>query len=112
MKLSPEMTVISPHKLRDYVLNLAHDEGESKARFLGEIGYDQQNWQILEKDLREQHLTVDASPGKKSMYGMKYEIVAPLVGPNGKKRTIRSIWIIRTGESEARFVTLIPETKP
>ncbi len=76
------------------------------------MGYEQKKWQKLEKDLRAQHLPVEATPGKKSMYGTKYEIVAPLVGPNGKKRWIRSIWIIRTGESFARFVTLIPEKQP
>lgn len=112
MKLSPKTTIIAPEKLRDYVLNLAHSDGESKARFLGEIGYDQTNWQILEKDLREQHLTIAATPGKKSIYGMKFEIVAPLVGPNGEKRWIRSIWMIRKGENVARFVTLIPEEIP
>jgi len=41
-----------------------------------------------------------------------YEIVAPLVGPNGQKRWLRSIWMIRNGESVARFITLIPEKQP
>jgi hypothetical protein len=112
VKLSPKTTIIAPEKLRDYVLNLSHPDGESKARFLRATGYEQEKWQKLEKDLRAQHLPVEAVPGKKSMYGTKYEIFAQLVGPNGKKRWIRSVWIIRTGESVARFVTLIPEQKP
>ena len=112
MKLSSKTAIIAPEKLRDYVLNLAHSDGKSKARFLSEMGYDQVTWQILEKDLREQHLTIEAFPGKKSIYGMKFEIVAPLVGPNGEKRWIRSIWMIRKGENVARFVTLIPEEIP
>ncbi len=90
MQLSLHTTIIAPEKLYDYVLNFANRDGESKARFLEEIGYNQKNWQILEADLRTQHLSQEARLGKKSRYGEKYEIVAPLVGPNGKKRWLRS----------------------
>ena len=76
------------------------------------MGYEQKHWKILETDLREQHLFQEATPGKKSIYGEKYEIFAPLVGPNGEERWLRSIWMIRLGESVARFITLIPEKKP
>jgi hypothetical protein len=60
----------------------------------------------LEVDLRNQHLTCEVQPGKVSNYGEKYEIVAPLVGPNGKKRLIRSVWMIRKKEAFARLITL------
>ena len=112
MRLSPQTTIIAPEKLYDYVLNFANRDGEAKARFLAEIGYNQKNWQTLEADLRAQHLSQEARPGKKSGYGEKYEIVAPLVGPNGQTRWLRSIWMIRNGESVARFITLIPEKQP
>lgn len=112
MKLSPITTIIAPEKLRDYALNPANPDGESKARFLGEMGYNQEDWQTFEADLRAQHLSQEARPGKKSMYGEKYEIVAPLSGPNGNTRWLRSIWMIRKGEPFARFITLIPEKQP
>ena len=109
MKLSSETTIIAPEKLRDYLLNPLNQDGKSKARYLSKIGYQQNNWQRLEFDLREQHLSIEAKPGKISNYGTKYEIIAPLVGPNGKERWVRSIWIARKNEFFARFVTLIPE---
>jgi hypothetical protein len=112
VKLSQTSTIIAPEKLRDYVLNLSNPDGESKARYLMQIGYKQAQWQILEKDLREQHLSLEALPGKQSIYGVKYEIVSPLAGPNGQRRWIRSVWMIRKSESVARFVTLIPEKQP
>ena len=112
MQLSQQTTIIAREKLYDYVLNFANQDGESKARFLEEIGYTQEKWQILETDLRTQHLSQEARPGKKSSYGEKYEIVAPLVGPNGKGRWLRSIWMIRNGEQVARFEPLIPEKQP
>lgn len=109
MKLSIKTTFIPPEKLRDYVLNPAHDEGKSKARFLREMGYEQTQWQRLANDLKEQHLPAEARPGKKSIYGVKYEIVEPLTGPNGETRWLRSVSMIRKNEAFARFVTLIPE---
>ena len=112
MPLSPQTALIAPEKLRDYVLSLSHPDGESKARFLREMGYDHRSWEVLEADLRKQHLSQKALPGKKSIYGEKYEIIAPLVGPNGEKRWLRSIWMIRTGETVAHFITLIPEKQP
>mgnify|MGYP003444371614 CR=1 FL=1 len=112
MKLSQETTIIAPEKLRDYVVNLSHPDGESKARFLRVMGYEQKNWKTLEIDLRTQHLSQEVIPGQKSDYGEKYEVLAPLIGPNGKMRWLRSVWMIRKGESIARFITLIPEEKP
>ncbi len=41
MKLSQETTIISPEKLRDYVINISHPDGESKAQFLQSMGYEQ-----------------------------------------------------------------------
>jgi hypothetical protein len=112
VKLSPITPIIAPEKLRDYALNPANPDGESKARFFGEMGYNQEDWQILEADLREQHLSQEAKPGKTSMYGEKHEIIAPLVGPNKQERWLRSIWMVRKEETVARFITLIPEKQP
>jgi hypothetical protein len=75
------------------------------------MGYEQANWQILEADLKTQHLPIDVIHGKQSLFGTKYEIVAPLIGPNGQKRWVRSIWMIRRRETVVHFVTLIPESK-
>ena len=111
MKLLPDKANIDSRKLHDYLLNPAHPEGATKAQYLNEMGYNQENYHILEDDLRNQHLICDVKPGKVSIYGIKYEIVAPLVGPNGKKRVIRSVWMIRKGDTIARLITLIPEKK-
>lgn len=112
MKFSSDTTIIETRKLRDYLLNQSHPEGATKAQFLGEIRYNQKNFHILEIDLRNQHLMHEAQHGKVSVYGTKYGIAAPLVGPNGKQRLIRSVGIIRKNDTSARLVTLISEKKP
>ena len=111
MKLSEDDAVIAAEKLIDYILSSNHPEGRSKAAYLSQMGYNQGNWQVLEQDLRKQHLSCDAKEGSLSPYGKKYEILAPLTGPNGKTMWIRSIWIVRHGENMARLITIIPEEK-
>jgi hypothetical protein len=109
VKLSADVAVISPEKLRDYILSPTHPDGRGKAAYLSRFGYSRTDWRRLERDLRAQHLILDAAPGRPSLYGTKYEIVGVLVGPNGATGRIRTVWIVRQGEAVPRLVTLIPE---
>jgi hypothetical protein len=111
MRLSAKDAIIPDEKLRNYVLSLAHPDGRAKAQFLTRLGYSEGDSQRLASDLREQHLNHEAVTGKPSLYGQKYEILAPLTGPNGASAWVRTVWIVRTGERSARLVTLIPEEK-
>lgn len=110
MKLPARDAIIPVEKLVDYLLSTTHPEGSSKAAFLAGLGCSRGDWQPLEADLREQ-LSVDASVGKASPFGQKYEILGLLTGPNGATARIRTIWIILTGETQPRLVTLIPEDR-
>jgi hypothetical protein len=112
MKLSSADAIIAAAKLRDYVLSPAHPDGHAKAAYLARVGYSQEDWPRLESDLREQLATQEAQPGRLSAYGRKYEILGPLTGPNGGTTWVRTIWIVLTGETAPRFVTLIPEERP
>ena len=47
-----------------------------------------------------------------SLYGQKYEILGPLTGTEWQHRLGPPIWIILTGETVPRLVTLIPAEKP
>ena len=111
MRLSAA-TVIAPEKLRDYILSPTHPDGRAKAAYLGRIGYTLANWRRLDADLREQILSRDAEPARRSAYGQKYEILGPLTGPNGIAAWVRTIWIIPSGDNVPRLVTLIPVEKP
>jgi len=51
---------IDPRKLRDYVLNIGHNTGRYKAAFFAQMGYSADQWRLLERDIREQHLDQDA----------------------------------------------------
>jgi len=108
----PAAAIIPPEKLRDYILSPTHPDGKTKADFLARIGYSQDRWQQLERDLRIQHLVLETNPGRVTPWGRKYEILGRLIGPNGGTAWVRTVWIVRHGESAARLVTLIPARMP
>jgi hypothetical protein len=99
---------IDPRKLRDYALNPEHALGRYKAEFFGQMGYTAANWQQLERDIREQHLSQPAERGQSSPFGTKYTITGIVRGPNGTNRQVTTVWIFRAGNDFAELVTIEP----
>ena len=103
MYLNPN-ALIANSKLTEYLLiPLPKDD---KSEYLAQGGYTLDNWQQLERDLRQQILSLEAQPTVKTQYGQKYQIIGFLVCPNGKVLTIKTIWIVT--EQTTQFVTLFP----
>ena len=97
--------VIAEAKLTKYLLVLLPKD--DKSQYLALAGYALESWQQLEKDLREQILSLKAVPMEMTQYGQKYSITGSLIGINGNTIRVKTIWII---ENEiTRFVTLFPE---
>ena len=103
-----DRAIISHEKIVHYLLNLDHPDGGSKAAVLMHAGFSAERPEELEHALRTQHLSLAAQKGKPSPFGEKHETLGPLTGPAGRVM-VRSIWIIRHGESAPRLITLIPE---
>jgi hypothetical protein len=102
---------IPPSKLTDYLLNESHPRGSPKARLLMSVtGFSRDDSQALESAIRMHLERAAVEHGKPSPYGIKYEVVGPLVGPGGHIQ-VRSIWMIDHGETVPNFVTLFPEPK-
>jgi len=96
--------VIATAKLTGYLLvPLAKDD---KSQFLAQAGYTIEKWQQLERDLREQILSLEALPTARTQYGQKYAITGDLNSPSGRTIQVKTIWI-DTGEV-TQFVTLFP----
>ncbi|MGW8255991.1 MAG: DUF6883 domain-containing protein [Thermoguttaceae bacterium] len=73
--------IISLEKIVQYLLNVDHPDGGSKAALLAHIGFSMDHPKELENALREQHLPLEAKTGKPSAFGEKFEILGPLTGP-------------------------------
>src|SRR5262249_29964206 len=99
---------IDPSKTRDYLLNSRHSRGGSKARFFQSLGYSRLAWRRLELDLRNSHESGTMRSEVRTEHGDKYRLVSRITGPNGRSAIIVTVWIVREGESSARFGSAHP----
>ena len=110
MKLpNSDRAVIEPDKLINYLLNTSHKRGHTKALLLAKFGYQADNWQQLDSDIRKYHLNAEVDVVRQTMYGMRYEIRAPLQTPDGRTLIIKTIWQIDEGTDFPRLITLFPD---
>jgi len=110
MKLpNAERAVIQQAKIVDYLLNVEHRDGGSKAKLLLSLGYAPANWRQLKSDLVQMHLQEDVIVSRQTISGVRYEIVPPLTGPSGDTVLFRSVWQIDLGTDAPRLVTMYPE---
>lgn len=108
MKLpNVEQAIIFLEKIRNYLLSASHPIGKFKVIFFQSLGYREDNWEILDRDLRIV-LAHDAKIKERTEYGQKYEVKGTLSGPAGRRAEIITVWIILDGESFPRFITAYP----
>ena len=108
MKLS-ENALIAREKLTAYLL--IPRKRNDKSKWLAGAGYTSENWQLLESDLRNQILSENARPGEKTEFGRMYEIRGTLVGPNGKKLSVLTVWMKEKETGYTKFITMYPGKK-
>ena len=68
MHLDAAVAIVPAEKLRDYLLSAAHPIGRYKSAFFRSLGYAQDQWQMLERDLRA-HLSNEAQFAGATEYG-------------------------------------------
>lgn len=105
MKLAPN-AIISKEKLTEYLLS--YRKRSDKSMWLNEAGYNTGNWQRLERDIRNQLLTLEAVLVEENQFGIVYEITGILNGPNSKKLNVRSIWMKEHASELTKFITMYP----
>ena len=99
---------IAAEKLTAYLLNPSHKRGAAKAKRLLSLGYRTNAPEILESDLRTQHLSLEPARISQNAYGVVYEINGSIKTPSGKIARFASIWQIDTGSDVLRFITMYP----
>lgn len=106
MKLpNGDRAIIDPVKIVDYALNPDHEDGQHKAHvFRSVLGLTLPDARLLLDALKEAAATRDAVPRRADRYGQRYQIDFAFSGTSGSA-TIRSAWIVRSGENVPRLVT-------
>ena len=105
---SPTAVAISSEKISGYLLNPAHPDGGSKARFLAVFGFSGDAPEILAQALlahaKPEHL---AKEGLTPLGDVKVIYEGPLQAPNGRSPLVRTVWRLLPDDT-AHFVTAVP----
>jgi hypothetical protein len=103
-----ENAVVDIRKLRDYCLNLEHDEGKHKVRlFYSILGMTADEAEELRQILLEIVKTHKAQLGRQDEFGQRYILDFTIEWQN-KNATVRSGWIVRHGSEIPRLTTCYP----
>lgn len=103
----PEDAIITPAKLHQYLL--VPKKRNDKSRWLATAGYTLEKWLKLERDLREQILSLEATFVEETEYGEMYEISGELQGPNDRVIAVRTVWMREVVTGQVKFITLFPD---
>jgi hypothetical protein len=106
MKLSAE-AIIAPSKLTEYLLVWKPEN--DKSQWLEKAGYTISNWQQLDNDIRIQILPLDTTYIETTRFGELFQIEGIIISPNGRKLSVRTIWIIEQESGLTKFVTMYPD---
>jgi hypothetical protein len=100
-----DRAVVDMRKLRGYCLSESHPRGRHKARvFAAALGVGEGNADLLRDALLNAAKVREAIPGRSNEFGERYFIDFEMRGPRGEA-TVRSLWIIRLGESFPRLTS-------
>jgi hypothetical protein len=109
-KLIPnaENAVVDIRKLRDYCLNLNHDQGKHKARLFSSIlGMRSDDAESLCQILLEVVKTQEARLGRRDDFGQRYTLDFTLEW-QGRSASVRSGWIVEHNSSIPKLTTCYP----
>lgn len=101
-----ESATVPDAKLTKYALNEDHPIGGNKAKvFRSALGFTQDDAPELKQQILARLPFFPAKLGKKDEFGQRYTVDMPIIGKNGKIKTVRTGWIIKLGESSPSLTT-------
>ncbi len=100
-----EDAIVEGRKLRDYCLSPEHPRGKHKARvFTSALGLTAEDSEELRQALLSAAVSEEAVPAEKDEYGQRYVLDFEMSTEVGRA-TVRSGWIVRSGEGFPRFTS-------
>ena len=100
-----DRAILDLRKIEDYCLSATHPRGRHKARvFRDALGLGQDDAAWLRDALLEAARDGEASLVATDEWGSQWRVDA-ILWRQEKRAMVRTIWIVRTGESVPRFIT-------
>jgi hypothetical protein len=109
MKLPNYQNAIVPiEKLENYLLSDIHPIGRTKAIFLKNLGYHENDTELLARAFLTIAQEADVADVQSSAFGTKYIIEGMIQTPSGAAVAMRTVWIIESDSVQPRLVTAYP----
>lgn len=99
--------VMEERKITEYLLNIHHPEGGTKAEFFLQHGFDLENPEEFKEKLLE-HLQQHSATSKETIFGTKYIVSGRIKSPDGNAFMLRAVWMKPINEKLVKFVTAYP----
>lgn len=90
---NPENLRVDEEKILDYLLDPKHIEGGGKAQFFQRFGFTRAQWRDLADALKKLGRNYEVIRVVESPYGVKYIVDGELDAPDGRRPTVRTVWI-------------------
>lgn len=103
-----QRAVVADEKVRDYLLDLAHPEGGSKAIWFHSLGYVRGQWKILVADLIAIARECDSFDTETTRFGVKYKASRFVGRPEHRPGCVLTVWVVEDNDPP-RFVTAFPD---
>ncbi|MBW4550015.1 MAG: hypothetical protein KME35_02680 [Aphanocapsa sp. GSE-SYN-MK-11-07L] len=101
-------SLVEEQKIRQYLLDLSHEDGKSKAKFFLARGFTVEHWQALAQALCQHGIENQIAKTLKTPFGQKFIIECHLATPDRQNPCIRTVWIIEDGNTIPRLSTAYP----
>ena len=103
--------VVSPAKVVDYLLNLDHVEGRSKAKFFLARGFSRDRPVELADALAAQAIRGWPGDSVAAPGATKHRVVGPVDCPDGSAPEVLTVWQVLTDSEVATLVTARPHRR-
>jgi hypothetical protein len=95
-------------KVVEYLLNSAHPDGASKARFFLGFGFRFEHPDGLMGALRRHGSAHPVSSVVETRFGNRYTVDGDLESPDGRNPMVRTVWMVEEKDDAPRLITAYP----
>jgi hypothetical protein len=103
----PQHVEVSEQKIRNYLLDVNHRDGGSKAKFFIARGFSDLAWLAFANAIRQHPIDNPIRNTEATDYGLKVIVQCTLRTPDGGNPCIRTVWM-QEGTHVPRLVTAYP----
>ncbi len=106
----PKDSIIAETKITHYLL--VQKTRNDKSKFLAQAGFTQNNPEVLKSAIQTQAVATEAIEDGSNEYGTFYQVKGELIGTNGVRLPVVTIWLQKQIDGKFYFVTLKPRKEP